>query len=230
MPLRYTIGMIVLRWGARNGYRITCRCQDIPHLDLAGTAHEAILWTDHALVSALRPLRHEFECICEAASSLHRTPFGDFRLREHTSTLLSENVLMRRNTQAYLPRHLARLIIDEFSVIGDSEVTWNCLACARSLVRRETVIIGLWSRFTQAIVQLIDVIDDLRLLKMICRMLYDGIYLRQIATAFVIFVLLMTGRGQLAVRFGFEDDGLGEIVIRLSASEFRSLFLWLLGR
>ena len=59
-------------------------------------------------------------------------------------------------------------------------------------------------------------------------MLYDGIYLRQIATAFVIFVLLMTGRSQLAVRFGFEDDGLGEIVIRLSASEFRSLFLWLL--
>ena len=120
--------------------------------------------------------------------------------------------------------------MDEFAVIGDTKVSRHCLACARSLVMHEAVIIGSRSRFTQTIVKLVVFSEYLRLLKRVALMLGTSIPLRQIALTAVVVHVLRAGRGQLSVRFGFEDDSLREVFSLLIASKLRSLFLLFLWR
>ena len=152
-----------------------------------------------ALTSAPSSIRH-LEGICEAATSLHRAPFRDLCLREHALALLGDyGLLMRRPSNANLPWHLARLIIDEFAMIGDTKVSWHCLACTRSLVVHEAVIIRGRSRFTQTIVELVVIFEYLRFLKRVTLMLGTSITLRQIALTAVIVHILRARRGQLSV-------------------------------
>ena len=182
------------------------------------------------LPTAPGSIRH-LEGIRKAATSLHRTPFRDLCLREHALALLGEySLLLRRRSNANLPRHLARLIMDEFAVIGDAKLSRHCFTCARSLIKHEAVIIGGRSRFTQTIVKLVVFSEYLRLLKRVTLMLGTSIPLRQIALTAVVVNVLRAGRGQLSVRFGFKNDSLREVFSRLIASKLRSLFLLFLWR
>ena len=140
---------------------------------------------------------------------MHRTPFRDLCLREHALAFLGEyGLLLRRPSYANLPRHLARLIIDEFAVIRDAKVSWHRFTCTRSLVEYEAVIICGRSRFTQTIVELVIISHYLRMLKSVNLMLGARIALRQIALTALIVHVLRAGRGQLSVRFGFDHDSL----------------------
>ena len=63
--------------------RIACRSEDISLLDLAGTAHDTLLRVQ-ALHTVLRRSRwHEFESICESATTLLGASLSDSCLGEH---------------------------------------------------------------------------------------------------------------------------------------------------
>lgn len=94
----------------------------------------------------------------------------------------------------------------------------------------EAVIIGGRSIFTQTIIKLVVFYEYLRLLKRVTLMLFTSINLRQIALTAVVVHALRARRGQLSVRFGFKDDSLRKVFIRLITSKLRSLFFLFIWR
>ena len=93
--------IIVVPLGGCASYRdrVASRGQDISLLDLASAAHDTLLGVVQALDSVLRgPRRHEFESICESATSLLGAPLGDSCLGKHALAFLVVVVLARSHS------------------------------------------------------------------------------------------------------------------------------------